>query len=172
MTNAKKGIRTGMAGIVRAWLRDHPGSTSREVATGLNVPLHDPSHALVKMAKAGIVSRVELPRISSQAALYAYTLVRDLPPKLSAAESAECRRARHRASYARSRAAAAIAGAVAARSAPKLKQPAAPIARTAPETPDQFAARGGRIEVLPPCRYVPSDRIPARVPVRGAGASV
>lgn len=165
-----------MTRLCREYLKAHPGSNSAQVAEGLGVALHEPSYALAKMALAGIVSRVELPRTHSQAPLYAYTLVRDIPPQLSPAEALERRRARNRACYAREmatiNAARELQSAKAVRAAPKLHQPA-PVRTVAvePETVEQWMQRtGNRPDSLPPCQYIMARILPRRTPLRGASA--
>jgi hypothetical protein len=167
--------RTGLAAKVRAWLKDNPGGTSSACAQALGADLIPTTQALAKMAQAGMLSRVELPRMRSQAALYAYTLVREPPVPLTAEEARIRYNARQRGYAARDsakrKAERAILDAQALRDAPKLVQPIAKvIVRAEPETVEQFVARGGVVTKEKPCQYIPSSVIPARASMRGASA--
>ena len=59
---------------IRAYLRDHPGSTGRQIWMGVDVPMRPVYTALAWMIKRHELARVKVPDVGRNARVTAYSL--------------------------------------------------------------------------------------------------
>ncbi len=169
MTNAEGSMNRTAA--VRDYIAAHPDSTVSEIVAGTGLCPKLVSNGCKKMALRGLLVAhpIQGRRPNSPRGYYSYTIGRPAIESRSerAALATQARMAKRPPSQqpsVKKRSLRLALTDICAKSA----MIAAP--STAPETSDQFAARGGRIEVISGFCPVPSYVRPARMARHGAGA--
>jgi hypothetical protein len=161
MTTHKNGNRTGLARRLRDYLRDHPNVTALEVAAAIGEHASTVAKTMFKMFQQGFFSAEEMPRVGSRGPSLRYSLLRESRRRSMTVEEAALRRKERQATYRKTENEAKRLKRQAERMAMLEAAPVAVVVVREPETIDAFLARGGRIQVESPCRYV----IPPYMPV-------